>query len=141
MQAEDAQDVVDVAYRLNEPVDNGWCAGNEAPLLIDIWRSMISGPPIDDQRDLRMGGRTAPNSAPAGPTPGPSTAPSSSGTPHQQSGADGSESEDSEEDPNAYHDRILNRRQAQRASEAPQKIAGYVDLDESDYGSDSDESD
>ncbi|KAF8641761.1 hypothetical protein AX16_009838 [Volvariella volvacea WC 439] len=32
---------------------DGYCAGNEAVLLIDIWRSMISSLPIDEQGALR----------------------------------------------------------------------------------------
>ncbi|KAF8203864.1 hypothetical protein BJ912DRAFT_941248 [Pholiota molesta] len=141
MQAQDAQLVVDIARRLELPVEDGWCAGNEAPLLIDIWRSMISGPPIDDQRDLRTGVAAPETEAQVNPTPGPLTAPSSDGPIQQQSGG-GSDSEDSEADPNAYFDqtRNQNQRPAQKAPEAPKAVA-YGDWDQSDYGSDSEESD
>lgn len=102
---------------------------------------MISGPPIDDQRGLRMGDAAPETEAQVNPTPGPSTAPSSGGATQQQSGG-GSDSEDSEADPNAYFDqtRNLNQRPAQKAPEGP-KAAAYGDWDQSDYGSDSEESD
>ncbi|RDB21809.1 hypothetical protein Hypma_010899 [Hypsizygus marmoreus] len=42
-----------IAEHLGISKDLGWCAGNEAVLIIDVWRSMISGPAIDEQRTLR----------------------------------------------------------------------------------------
>ncbi|KDR72945.1 hypothetical protein GALMADRAFT_252303 [Galerina marginata CBS 339.88] len=46
------KDVVDIAQNLGLTNVDGMCAGNEAGLMIDIWKSMVSGPPIDEQRKV-----------------------------------------------------------------------------------------
>lgn len=70
--------IAGIAEYLGLSDTHGWCAGNESAcvivayftstsgssydrpsrniysLIIDIWRSMISGPPIDEQRAMRM---------------------------------------------------------------------------------------
>lgn len=48
-----AQKVVDVAHFMGIPTDQGWCAGNESALILDVWNSMASGLPIDEQRAER----------------------------------------------------------------------------------------
>lgn len=48
-----AESVVVMSRRLGLTNDQGCCAGNEAVMLIEIWRSMISGSSIDDQRTFR----------------------------------------------------------------------------------------
>ncbi|KAF9467664.1 hypothetical protein BDZ94DRAFT_1248699 [Collybia nuda] len=45
-----------ISKQFGQPDVAEWCAGNEAMHIIDIWRSMISGASIDDQR----ANRTAP---------------------------------------------------------------------------------
>ncbi|KAJ3509525.1 hypothetical protein NLJ89_g5177 [Agrocybe chaxingu] len=45
--------VVEMARTFRMTDEDGWCAGNEAVMIIDIWRDMVSSLPIDDQRILR----------------------------------------------------------------------------------------
>ncbi|KAG6890781.1 hypothetical protein C0995_003211 [Termitomyces sp. Mi166 len=35
----------------------GWCAGNDAVTMLKIWHAMVSGPSINEQRELRMKNR------------------------------------------------------------------------------------
>lgn len=53
-----SESIVQIAQRFNIRAedDNGWCAGNEVVLLFEIWHSMISGPPIDEQNKAREKG-------------------------------------------------------------------------------------
>ncbi|KAL0948217.1 hypothetical protein HGRIS_010823 [Hohenbuehelia grisea] len=41
----------------NDGPEDGWCAGTESRQIIEVWRSMASGAPIDDQRALRFATR------------------------------------------------------------------------------------
>ncbi|EAU91130.2 hypothetical protein CC1G_03298 [Coprinopsis cinerea okayama7 len=46
--------VSQLAERLGHQVNHlSWCAGNEAVQLIQLWKDMISGAAIDEQRELR----------------------------------------------------------------------------------------
>jgi hypothetical protein len=92
-------------------------------LLIDIWKSMVSGAPIDDQREMRSGGRLG------GEVKAEQEAQSSSVI---DNGPRPPVDSDEEEDPNDY----VPRPEAHK-SEAPATEAGY-EFDVSDYGSDSD---
>jgi hypothetical protein len=124
MKMQDVKTVVDIGHRFGLTDVVGWCAGNEAGLLIDIWKSMVAGLPIDDQREMRSGSRTE-------VVKGEREA--------QQSSSDvdavprPSMDSDNEEDPNDYAPQPA----AQNQVEAPAAQGGY-DFDESDYGSDSD---
>jgi hypothetical protein len=139
MKAQDVKTVVDIGHRFGLTDVVGWCAGNEAgsayfyispgnlsdalnrlSLLIDIWRSMVAGPPIDDQREMRSGGRTEVKDEQEPQSPSVADAI------HRPS----MDSED-EEDPNDY----MPQPEAQRRVEAARDGYGF---DESDYGSDSD---
>jgi len=53
MQARNVRGVADIARILKVTDEEGWCAGNEAATIINIWKEMISSLPIDDQRELR----------------------------------------------------------------------------------------
>ncbi|TFK63949.1 hypothetical protein BDN72DRAFT_963568 [Pluteus cervinus] len=61
-----------IARELRFDVTEGYCAGNEAMLLIDIWRGIISGPPIDQQRMAR---KQQPDPTPAAPSSPPEQPP------------------------------------------------------------------
>ncbi|KAF9057498.1 hypothetical protein BJ165DRAFT_1420890 [Panaeolus papilionaceus] len=51
----EALGTVGIARRFLRPSPpEGWCAGNEACLLIDIWRKMITGMAIDEQREFEL---------------------------------------------------------------------------------------
>jgi hypothetical protein len=94
-------------------------------LLIDIWKSMVSGAPIDDQREMRSGlGRRLGVDIKAEQEGQSSSVTDDSLRPPVDS--------DEEEDPNDY----VPRPEAQK-TEAPATEVGY-DFDVSDYGSDSD---
>ncbi|PFH49636.1 hypothetical protein AMATHDRAFT_194582 [Amanita thiersii Skay4041] len=43
-------------FRQRDEGKDGWCAGNEAVMLLQLWHMMISGLPIDDQRLAHMAG-------------------------------------------------------------------------------------
>jgi len=105
-----------------------WCAGNEAVSIIDIWRLMVSGVAIDEQRAQRQVGVNQPplepkvdSSADAGP--------SSLG-----GGGGGGDDSDDEQDPND----IMVRNPGPLA---PNTGGAYSNLDESDYEVQSDDSD
>ncbi|KAF8063358.1 hypothetical protein FPV67DRAFT_239018 [Lyophyllum atratum] len=50
--ASSSENVTKISQYLGLSDVDGWCAGNESVMMIDIWRSMISGPSIDEQRAL-----------------------------------------------------------------------------------------
>jgi len=90
MQSErNAADTNRIAQQFGLTQDIGWCAGNEAAWAIEIWRAMISGPAIDDQRAARNAGLSAMQ------TDDSQTAPLAEPT------AAGGDSDD-EQDPNDY---------------------------------------
>jgi hypothetical protein len=88
-------------------------------LLIDVWKSMVAGVPIDDQRELRSGGRVEVQAEQEGQ--------SSSVGPRPPVDSD------EEEDPNDY----VPRHEAPRSDVPATSETGY-DFDVSDYGSNSD---
>ncbi|KAF8803995.1 hypothetical protein BYT27DRAFT_7194724 [Phlegmacium glaucopus] len=109
------------AFRLGNADE--WCAGNEATLMIDIWRSMVSGAPIDEQRAQREVGVNQP--------PQPKVDPSADAGSSALGGGDDS---DDEMDPN---DIIIQN----PGPSAPVTGGAYSNLDESDYEFQSDDSD
>ncbi|TFK38439.1 hypothetical protein BDQ12DRAFT_683668 [Crucibulum laeve] len=121
MQTDDfAETTVNIARALDIADEPGWCAGNEAPLLIDIWRSMISGLSIDEQRALRY------------PQPDEPLTSKSSPASH---GADGNDDDDDDDevDPNSLAVNV------ESSSAAVKALYNPIDPDsESDYGEDSD---
>ncbi|GLB42725.1 hypothetical protein LshimejAT787_1201740 [Lyophyllum shimeji] len=48
---------------------DGWNAGNESVMIIDVWRSMVSGPAIDEQRAFWNRKRDPGSRAPQAPPP------------------------------------------------------------------------
>ncbi|KJA16619.1 hypothetical protein HYPSUDRAFT_47237 [Hypholoma sublateritium FD-334 SS-4] len=128
MESDNAKTPVEIAVKLRLPdVEAGWwCAGNEAPLLIDIWRSMVAGAAIDEQRQQRQPIRD-PAAGPSESLPGDA--------PEINEGAPEDEDSDEERDPN------VSVVQAQIANK-PGQVPEPVDiLDVSDYGDSSDDSD
>ncbi|KAF8906976.1 hypothetical protein CPB84DRAFT_1769105 [Gymnopilus junonius] len=120
METDQIKDVVDVGYRFGLTDSDWYCAGDEAVLLIDIWKSMVSGLSIDEQRRKRAGSQA---SLPHTQMPGPSTAQT-----HLPSASSGS---DDEQDPN---DIVAQPQAAQRST----SNSGPGDnWDESDYDTNS----
>ncbi|KAF5375926.1 hypothetical protein D9615_008258 [Tricholomella constricta] len=70
--ATSSENVTEISKYLGLSSAEGWCAGNESVMIIDIWRSMISGPPIDEQRALRESGLDVQSAADPAAQAGPS---------------------------------------------------------------------
>lgn len=100
------------------------CAGNEAIFIIDIWRSMVAGVSIDEQRAQREVNVNQPSPTETKSGPSVDAGPSSLG---------GDDSDD-DRDPN---DIIVRN----PGPSAPATGGAYSNLDESDYESQSDDSD
>jgi hypothetical protein len=92
-------------------------------LIIDVWRSMVSGVPIDEQRAQREVGVSQPPLE-------PKVDPSADAGPSSLGGGDDS---DDERDPNDI--------QVSPGKSVPTTEGAYSNLDESDYEIHSDDSD
>ncbi|KAF8631641.1 hypothetical protein AX17_005043 [Amanita inopinata Kibby_2008] len=121
-----AESVVQIAQRfsMRDEGKDEWCAGNEAVLLFDIWHSMISGPPIDEQTAARMAGWTdVPSATAAAPVPD---------QPKQEQVDD--DMDDDERDPNdIVYDIGAGSSVIKQTRQAP-----MYNSEDSDYGSESD---